>query len=673
MATSHNLKLCNTPSGFIASKIVENSAYHNNLTCANEAFFSTTIGDKKYIFKSTPLETINPKTIYLGLCHRLWLNLALDTMITVAEYKPKNVGIRNLAIKIKLYKKNADNKPLIFHENATIDLIKRYLRSHYFYGHQTYVIKMEEVYCILTVNTSSEGWIDIDTKVNIISEDEQIRIISSNFLRPEMFDPSFDFRDYGLGGLDKEMRKIFVETLSTRSISPSLVAALEIKHVKGVLLYGPPGTGKTLIARNLGKLLTTDEPIIVNGPELLNSYVGQSEKNIREVFKNAISDEAVYKEKSKLHIIIFDEIDAICRSRSSSGSTLSSVNDSMVNQLLSIIDGVKALSNIFIIAMTNRKDLLDPALLRAGRIEVHIKIKLPDVNGRIDILNIHTKKIRDNGLLSDFDVNAIAENTENFSGAELEGLVKKSISYAINEQLINKADKVNMEDIAVTMNHFNRAMQEIQPAFGADKSMFKRKVSKMVILPSIDVKLRVVHQFLKYSDFIQNQSMLIYGAKGVGKTSMCNIIASRSDIPYTKIISAANYITLMDHQKIEFLFNIIKEAELSPKSLIIIDDVDILLDYTVIDGRKCYCTKLYNALKAVLGYSLDIDKNMRVIATTGNLSLANELEESFDKYMFLDYLTIDEYKILVSKFNIDESYIMDSSQILTINQLLEYA
>lgn len=163
--------------------------------------------------------------------------------------------------------------------------------------------------------------------------------------------------------------------------------------MQGILLYGPPGTGKTLIARQLAKILNGKEPKIVNGPEVLNKYVGQSEENIRNLFAEA---DAEYKEKgdsSELHIIIFDEIDAVCKSRGSVRDG-SGVHDTVVNQLLTKIDGVDALNNVLLIGMTNRKDMLDEALLRPGRLEVHIEVGLPDERGRLQILKIHTSKVR---------------------------------------------------------------------------------------------------------------------------------------------------------------------------------------------------------------------------------------------------------------------------------------
>ncbi len=213
-----------------------------------------------------------------------------------------------------------------------------------------------------------------------------------------LFDSGFSFEKLGVGGLDKEFSAIFRRAFASR-LYPGLMRELGMNHVRGLLLYGAPGCGKTLIARKIGQALHAKEPKKVNGPEILNKYVGQSEANIRALFADAEEDQRLHGDDSELHIIIFDEIDAICKQRGSSGAGSSGVGDSVVNQLLSKIDGVDALNNILLIGMTNRKDLIDDALLRPGRLEVHVEIGLPDEAGRASILMIHTAKARESGRI----------------------------------------------------------------------------------------------------------------------------------------------------------------------------------------------------------------------------------------------------------------------------------
>lgn len=211
-----------------------------------------------------------------------------------------------------------------------------------------------------------------------------------------------------------------------------MLAMYGIKHVKGLLLYGPPGTGKTLIARQLAKFLNAKEPKIVNGPELFNKFVGETEANVRKLFDDAKKDWEKLGDESPMHIIIFDEFDAIAKQRGTSSSG-TGVGDNIVNQLLSIIDGVQTMDNFLVIGMTNRLDLIDKAVLRPGRFEVHIEVGLPDEKGRGQILKIHTKTMTKNNLLGkDVDLAKIAKILKNYTGAEIEAVVKSANSFALN-------------------------------------------------------------------------------------------------------------------------------------------------------------------------------------------------------------------------------------------------
>jgi vesicle-fusing ATPase len=174
----------------------------------------------------------------------------------------------------------------------------------------------------------------------------------------------------GIGGLDDQAEAIFRKAFNTRRYPPAVLKKFGIKHVKGMLLYGPPGTGKTLIARKIANALNCREPKVVNGPEIFDKYVGGSEEKMRDLFKEAEKEMKERGDESDLHIIIFDEIDAICKPRGTHSGG-SGVQDNVVNQLLSKLDGVEAIDNILVIGMTNRLDMIDPAVLRPGRLEIH--------------------------------------------------------------------------------------------------------------------------------------------------------------------------------------------------------------------------------------------------------------------------------------------------------------
>ena len=302
---------------------------------------------------------------------------------------------------------------------------------------------------------------------------------SQKHLQDMLSDGSFE--KYGVGGLDDEFLTIFRRVFASRMVAPEVVQKLGMRHVKGMLLYGPPGTGKTLVAKQLGRLLNAHPPKIVNGPEILQRFVGQSEENMRDLFAPAEKEFKGKGDKSRLHVIIFDEIDAIMKARGSGGATASVVHDNVVNQLLTKLDGMQSLDNVLVVGITNRRDLLDPAVLRPGRLELQVEVGLPDFRGRRQIFNIHTARARASNLLGDcVDVNALAAMTANYSGAEIKGLVGAAQSHALARYLAAFRETVSSsesefpsesanESVVVTMEDFSKALFEVRPALGADE------------------------------------------------------------------------------------------------------------------------------------------------------------------------------------------------------------
>lgn len=300
-----------------------------------------------------------------------------------------------------------------------------------------------------------------------------------------IFGKKFKFEDLGVGGLDKEIIQMFRRAFATRRLPPSVLEKFGKTHVKGVLLYGPPGTGKTLIAKELAKCLNSVKPKIVNGPDVLSKYVGESEENVRKLFAEARKDQIELGDDSPLHVIIFDEFDSIGKPRGMDNDS-TGVASNVVNQLLAMIDGVEALNNILLIAMTNRKDLIDPAIIRPGRFEVHIEINLPDEDGRVQILNIHTKKMKESGILgADVDIQKIAQLTKNYTGAEIEALTKSATSFSLNRNhdLLDFSKELvfNKETMIVEMQDFMQALEEVKPDFGVDDDKIASRLRGNVI------------------------------------------------------------------------------------------------------------------------------------------------------------------------------------------------
>ena len=401
--------------------------------------------------------------------------------------------------------------------------------------------------------------------------------------------PDFKFEDMGIGGLDTEFSAIFRRAFASRIFPPGLIEKLGIQHVKGILLYGPPGTGKTLIARQIGKMLNSREPKVINGPEVLNKYVGQSEENIRKLFADA---EKEYKEKgdeSGLHIIIFDELDAVCKQRGSGAGGGTGVGDSVVNQLLSKLDGVDQLNNILLIGMTNRMDMIDDALLRPGRLEVHMEISLPDEAGRAQILKIHTSKMRDNNVMDhDVDVLELAHLTKNFSGAEIGGLVKSASSFAFNRHV--KVGTVagvsdDIENMKVNRGDFMNALEEVKAAFGVSEEELETAMKHGILHFSPYIK-DILDQGALAVDYIKSApdasllSVLLHGPPGCGKTAIAAKISKDSEFPFIKLVSAENMVGFSDMAKIQYIQKVFTDAYKSPLNIVVIDNIERIIGWS---------------------------------------------------------------------------------------------
>ena len=462
-----------------------------------------------------------------------------------------------------------------------------------------------------------------------------IKIVNQrSSVAPNLFkSKEVSFEKLGIGGMDKQFEEIFRRAFASRVFPPHVVKRLGITHVKGMLLHGPPGTGKTLIARQIGKMLNGKEPKIVNGPEILNKYVGQSEENVRALFAEAEAELALKGDDSDLHIIIFDEIDSVCKQRGSSRDG-TGVGDSVVNQLLTKIDGVNALTNILLIGMTNRKDLLDEALLRPGRLEVQIEIGLPDEKGRMQILKIKSASAMENSFMApDVDLASIAARTKNFSGAELEGLMKSAVSFALSRQVdaTDLGKPIDEESIKVTMADFERALTEVVPAFGASSGTLERcRLNGMIAtgprFAHLSKTAKLLVEQARQSEKTPLLTLLLEGVSGAGKTALAATLALESGFPFVKMLSAESMVGWSETSKTQQVAKIFEDAYKSPLSIILLDDIERLLEYVSIGPR--FSNVVLQALLVLLKRTPPEGHKLLVIGTTSEGRVLDEMSVS---------------------------------------------
>jgi transitional endoplasmic reticulum ATPase len=223
--------------------------------------------------------------------------------------------------------------------------------------------------------------------------------------------------------------------------NPESFKKMGIKPPAGIMLFGPPGCGKTLLAKAVASESEANF-ISVKGPELLSMWVGESEKGIRKVFRKA--------RQVAPCIVFFDEIDSIA-SRRGTGSD-SHVTERVVNQLLTELDGIEQNRNVIFMAATNRPDLMDPGLLRPGRIDKLVKIEAPDKKGRMAIFKVHTKNV---ALAKDVSLEELVDQTEGFTGADIEGLIRSAALIALKER--------KMKPGPVEKKHLEQALKKARP------------------------------------------------------------------------------------------------------------------------------------------------------------------------------------------------------------------
>eukprot|EP00043_Microstomoeca_roanoka_P008729 m.83797 g.83797 ORF g.83797 m.83797 type:complete len:760 (+) comp14362_c0_seq1:174-2453(+) len=471
---------------------------------------------------------------------------------------------------------------------------------------------------------------------------------SATMAKKSIISPNWKFEDMGIGGLDEQFSVMFRRAFASRVLPLEIVEKLGIQHCKGILLYGPPGTGKTLMARKIAMMLEGREPKIVNGPEILSKYVGEAEKNIRELFADAETEYKAKGEMSSLHVIIMDELDAICRQRGSVQSG-TGVHDSIVNQLLSKIDGVESLNNILLIGMTNRLDMIDEALLRPGRLELKMQIGLPDEAGREQIFVIHTKKMNESNMLAhDVDLKELASVTKNFSGAEIAGVCRSAASFASNRCIKFEGNvEVKAEELAnikVTREDFLNAVQEVTPAFGAATEELDDCARNGIVHwgPPVDHVLgdgQLLIQQAENSTRTPLVSLLLAGGPGTGKTALAATLALRSTFPLVKLISPEHMVGYSEFAKVNRINKVFEDAYKSRLSVIVIDDIERLLDYSAMGNR--FSNVILQALLVLLKKSPPKGHKLFIIGTTSKPSILDlmGITETFSKVIHAEHLT----------------------------------
>jgi transitional endoplasmic reticulum ATPase len=292
---------------------------------------------------------------------------------------------------------------------------------------------------------------DVLESMRVTEEDlkEALKGIEPSALR-EVFVEVPDVTWEDVGGLEDTKERLR-ETIQWPLEYPEVFEELDMAAAKGVMLYGPPGTGKTLLAKAVANEAESNF-ISIKGPELLNKFVGESEKGVREVFSKARENAPT--------VVFFDEIDSIATERGKNSGD-SGVGERMVSQLLTELDGLESLEDVVVIATSNRPDLIDSALLRPGRLDRHVHVPVPDEEARRKIFAVHTDE---KPLADDVDLDKLARRTEGYVGADIEAVCREA-SMAASREFIGSVSREEVAEsvgnVRVTMSHFEDALGQV--------------------------------------------------------------------------------------------------------------------------------------------------------------------------------------------------------------------
>ncbi len=365
----------------------------------------------------------------------------------------------------------------------------------------------------------------------IIGASTEIRI-SEKVVKEEMKIPRITYED--IGGLRDEIKQVR-EMIELPLKHPELFERLGVEAPKGVLLHGPPGTGKTLLAKAVANE-TNANFYSLSGPEIMSKYYGESEENLRKIFKEAVENAP--------SIIFIDEIDSIAPKRE---EVHGEVERRVVAQLLALMDGLEERGKVVVIGATNRINAIDPALRRPGRFDREIEIGIPDKKGRREILEIHTRGMP---LSKDVNLDKIAEMTHGYSGADLEALCKEAAMRALRRILPDidlEADKIPAEiinKIEVTDKDFYEAFRGMSPSALREVIIESPNVRWDDIggLHEAKQKLKEAVEWpIKYSDVFSHmdaqppKGILLYGPPGTGKTLLAKAVATESEANFISV------------------------------------------------------------------------------------------------------------------------------------------
>jgi transitional endoplasmic reticulum ATPase len=484
---------------------------------------------------------------------------------------------------------------------------------------------------LVVISTNPSGPVIVSNSTKITVSEESAKAVQ---LTKEGGVPSITYED--IGGIRKEVTRVR-EMIELPLRHPELFRRLGVEAPKGVLLHGPPGTGKTLLAKAVANE-TNANFYTIGGPEIMSKFYGESEEKLRNIFEQA--------EKNAPSIIFIDEIDSIAPKRE---EVSGEVERRIVSQLLSLMDGMSSRGKVVVIGATNRVNAIDPALRRPGRFDREIEIGVPDRDGRLEILQIHTR-----GMPLDKDVNLekLADISHGFVGADLQALSKEAAMRALRKVLPEidlSSESIpadTLKKIIVNMQDFMGVIKEMEPS--AMREVFVEvpnvKWEDIGGLPSIKQELQEAVEWplkyqgvFTYADATPPKGILLYGPPGTGKTLMAKAAANESEANFISI-KGPELLSKWVGESEKGVREVFRKARQAAPCIIFFDELDAIAPSRGADFGDSHVTeRVISQLLTELD-GLEILTNVIVIGATNRpdiIDLALLRPGRFDRLLYV--------------------------------------
>jgi transitional endoplasmic reticulum ATPase len=446
----------------------------------------------------------------------------------------------------------------------------------------------------------------------IITENTEVVLSSKTVEISDETIPEVTYED--IGGLTDEVKKIR-EMVELPLKRPEIFERLGVEPPKGVLLHGHPGTGKTLLAKAVANESEANF-ILLNGPEIMSKFYGESEKKIRDIFEEA--------EKNAPSIIFIDEIDSIAPQREDVGGE---VERRVVSQLLTMMDGLQSRGKVVVIAATNRPNSIDPALRRPGRFDRELELRAPDKRGRLQILKIHTRCMP---LTKDVDIEELARVTHGFVGADLSSLAKEAAMVVLRRllpELQMKEDEEIPEEIlkklVVRKKDFDEALKVVRPSAMREVLVETPNIGWNDVggLNKIKQELKEAVEWpLKFPDSFTRlginppKGILLYGPPGTGKTLLAKAVAKESEANFIQV-KGPSLLSMWVGKSEEGIRKIFDRARQVSPCVIFFDEIDSLAGKRGMEAGTKVTERVLNQLLAEMDGIEDLS-NVVIIAAT---------------------------------------------------------